>query len=77
MIKQATQNTATPLLNEHEVAHRINISVKTLRRWRWANKEIRWIKIGSAVRYDPMDVQQYIDRRKAIISGETTARAGE
>ena len=28
------------LLNEHQVAEKLNLSVKTLRRWRWANQGI-------------------------------------
>jgi hypothetical protein len=42
------------LLNENEAAGLLGLSVKTLRRWRWARKGLRWTKIGAAVRYrDP------------------------
>ncbi len=50
-----------PLVNETEAARTLNIKVATLRRWRWAGgKGLRFIKIGSAVRYDPADLAEFI-----------------
>ena len=42
----------TGLLNEHEAAQVLGLKVATLRRWRWAGKPPRFLKIGAAVRYD-------------------------
>ncbi len=49
------------LLNETDAARILSLSVKTLRRWRWAGKPPRFLKIGAAVRYDPEDLDAYIE----------------
>ena len=49
------------LLNESAAATLLGLSVKTLRRWRWAGKPPRFIKIGAAVRYDPADLTAFIE----------------
>ena len=52
------------LLNEHQVADRLNVSVATIRRWRLLGRGPRWIKLGqsrgSALRYRPADVEAFI-----------------
>ncbi|MDH3664216.1 MAG: helix-turn-helix domain-containing protein [Alphaproteobacteria bacterium] len=48
------------LLNEHEVARELGLSVKTLRKWRWSGDGPDFIKIGRAVRYE----RQAIDALK-------------
>ena len=57
-----TQSTGyqAPLLKEHDVAAVLNVKVVTLRRWRWAGRGPRFVKIGAAVRYDPSDVESFI-----------------
>ncbi len=49
------------LLKEEEAANRLGLSVKTLRRWRWAGKPPAFLKIGAAVRYDPMVIADFIE----------------
>ena len=49
------------LLNEHAAANRLGLSVKTLRRWRWAGRPPSFIKLGNAVRYDPGDIASFIE----------------
>ena len=49
------------LMNEHEVAAKLGLKVATLRRWRWAGRGPPYIKIGSAVRYQPPDIDALID----------------
>ena len=49
------------LVNEAEAAHLLSLSVKTLRRWRWAGKGPRFLKLGAAVRYDPADLSAFIE----------------
>ena len=54
--KQAQENQAQErprLIDEKEAAFRLGLKVATLRRWRWAGKPPNFLKIGSAVRYDP------------------------
>ena len=48
------------LLNEHEVAALLNVKVATLRRWRWAGKPPRFLKIGFSVRYEPDELAKFI-----------------
>jgi predicted site-specific integrase-resolvase len=59
------------LLNEHAAAERLNLSVKTLRRWRWAGRGPSYIKVGTAVRYDPADLDTFIaaGRRRSTSDG--------
>jgi predicted site-specific integrase-resolvase len=47
---------ARPLLKEAEAAELLSAEVATLRRWRWAGKPPRFIKVGAAVRYDLADL---------------------
>lgn len=50
-----------PLLNEQQAAQFLGLSVKTLRRWRWAGRPPRYVKLGASVRYDPADLVAYIE----------------
>ena len=52
---------ATGLLKEHPTAEVLGIEVSTLRRWRWSGEGPPFIKVGTAVRYDPRDLAAYID----------------
>ncbi len=52
------------LLNEHETAFRLGLSVKTLRRWRWEGSGVPYVKVGRAVRYDPQDIGEYIQQNR-------------
>ncbi len=56
-----TPDTSPQLLNETEVANRLGLSVKTLRRWRWAGRPPAFVKIGNAVRYDPKVIAALIE----------------
>lgn len=51
-----------PLLNERQTAERLGLKATTLRRWRWAGIGPRYRKIGGAVRYDPTDLEAYLER---------------
>lgn len=56
------QTTSLPrLMNEHEAAEYLAVRVATLRRWRWAGRGPRFVKIGAAVRYDPTDLDAVIE----------------
>ncbi len=56
--------THLPLMNEREAARQLGLKVSTLRRWRWQGRELEFIKIGHAVRYDPDVVNAYIEARR-------------
>ncbi len=66
---------ATPgsrLLNESEAADALGLKVTTLRRWRWAGKPPRFLKIGStAVRYDPAEIAAFIEAAQRTSTSDT------
>ncbi len=49
------------LLKEAKAAAILDVEVATLRRWRWAGKGPRFVKIGAAVRYDLADLTTFIE----------------
>ena len=59
----------TALLNEKETAILLGLKVATLRRWRWAGSGPRFLKVGGAIRYDPVDIAAY---RKACRRSSTS-----
>ena len=62
------------LLTEHEAAEYLRLAVATLRRWRWAGKPPGFLKIGTAVRYDPGVLAEFIEaarRTSTSDSGES------
>lgn len=54
-------------VNEQEAAKILGLSVKTLRRWRWAGKPPEFCKFGTAVRYETAYLKAYVaaSRRKS------------
>ena len=56
-----TPETLPEFLKEKELALFLNISPATLRRWRWAHKGIRAIRIEGSVRYMRADVLAFIE----------------
>ncbi len=67
------------LLKESEAARILNVEIATLRRWRWAGKGPRFLKIGGAVRYGPADLEAFISeaRRTSTSDDGTAAQTGE
>ena len=59
------------LLNEHEAAYALGLKVATLRRWRWAGKPPRFLKIGAAVRYDPEELADFIEAGRRTSTSDT------
>ncbi|BBO85903.1 hypothetical protein DSCO28_64690 [Desulfosarcina ovata subsp. sediminis] len=47
-------------LLEKELAEILNVHVQTLRNWRFQRRGPEYLKFGSAVRYDPMAVLDYL-----------------
>jgi hypothetical protein len=48
------------MMNEHQVADHLNMSVASVRRWRCLRKGPKFLKIGSAVRYRRVDVESWL-----------------
>ena len=48
------------LLNETEVAKKLRVSLACLRRWRLEKRGPMFLKIGSLVRYQPEDLDAWL-----------------
>lgn len=53
------------LLNEHEAAEYLNVSVATMRRWRLLRQGPVFRKLGACVRYRPEDIEAFVAGRAA------------
>jgi predicted DNA-binding transcriptional regulator AlpA len=56
-------NTLGTLLNEHDVARITGLSVASVRRWRLLRQGPKFMKLGSAVRYKPEDLEAWLKSR--------------
>jgi excisionase family DNA binding protein len=52
-----------PLLTIQEAARYLSVSVSTLYGWVW-QRRIPFVKIGRALRFDPTDLEAYIEASK-------------
>ena len=71
----ATRDIIPALVDEHQAARILGLSVKTLRRWRWAGKPPNFVKIGSAVRYEPSELRALIDAGRRTSTSDTGPEA--
>jgi predicted DNA-binding transcriptional regulator AlpA len=69
----AIHNAIENLLNEHDVARIIGLSVASVRRWRLLRIGPKYLKIGSAVRYRAEDLQGWLETRPT--GGETKGQS--
>lgn len=66
MEKQVTASSGTetrPLLTVQEAAKFLSLSVSTLYGWVWQHR-IPFVKIGRAVRFDPHDLEVFVEANK-------------
>jgi hypothetical protein len=61
------------LVDETKAAQLLDLTVKTLRRWRWAGKGPHFVKLGSAVRYRPADLDEFIGAGRRSSTSDTGA----
>lgn len=52
------------LVTEHEASVILGLSVRTLQKWRLQGNGPRFVKLGHAVRYDPAELEHYIERAR-------------
>jgi predicted DNA-binding transcriptional regulator AlpA len=71
------QNDSVYLIGEREAAERLGLAVATLRRWRWVGRGPRFVKVGGAVRYDPADIDAFIEAGRRISTTDTGASVKE
>ena len=62
------------LLTENEAAEALRISARTLQSWRVSGGGPRFLKIGSAVRYDRTELDKWLDGRSAASTSAATGR---
>jgi predicted DNA-binding transcriptional regulator AlpA len=58
-----TPNETIQLLDEHQVAETLSVSVASLRRWRLLRRGPRFLKLSTAVRYRHEDLKAWLDSR--------------
>ena len=56
------------LLNSKQAAEVLGVAVYTLRKWRMLGQGPRAVKVEGAVRYDPADLQAYIERNRDSVN---------
>ncbi len=64
--------------DEHQVAARLGLSVLTLRRWRWSGGGPAFVKLGSAVRYSPQALADFVaagERSSTSAGRQSTSEA--
>lgn len=59
---------AKKLLTAEDVAALTGLAVETLAQWRSQKRGIPYLKIGRAIRYDPGDVQEYLEGCRVSVS---------
>lgn len=57
------------LLTAEQVSIHTGLSIETLAQWRSQQRGIPYLKMGRSVRYDPVDVQQYLAGCRVSVSG--------
>jgi len=60
------------LLNEHQAARMLGISVNSLRNWRCSRTGPKYYKVGRSVRYHPDDLREFcrpIEPRQELAAG--------
>lgn len=56
-----THPTQSEMLNEHQIAEYVQMSVASVRRWRLFRTGPKFVKIGAAVRYRREDVESWLN----------------
>ncbi len=72
MLEQAGKD--RKYLTAEEVANMTGLSVETLAQWRSQRRAIPYLKIGRVVRYDPTDVQAYLEGCRVSVSAPPERR---
>jgi len=58
-----SETTIKSLVNIHEAAHFLAVSVSTLYGWVW-QRRISFVKVGRAVRFDLSDLQRFVEENR-------------
>jgi hypothetical protein len=63
------------LLKPAEAANWLKSTVGTLAKWRHQGVGPRFVKMGSSVRYDPVDLRAHVEGQKFCSTSETEVAA--
>ena len=58
------------LVGEREASGYLGLSTRTLQKWRLQGLGPRFVKLGRAVRYDPADLQEYLQASRRRSTSE-------
>jgi len=61
------------LMNEHEAAQYLGLSVFTLRAWRSQRRGPVFVRLGRAVRYRPDDLEAFLNEAAVEPLGDVTS----
>lgn len=56
----------TRLLSTEEASQYLNVSTRTLIRWRVNRTGPSWVKVGRLVRYRPEDLDEYAEAKRVV-----------
>jgi excisionase family DNA binding protein len=62
------------MLTPEQVSEVTSLSLDTLAQWRSQKRGIPYLKMGRAVRYDPVDIKAYLERCRVSVSDPTERR---
>lgn len=68
---------AATLLTEQQASAVLGLSVRTLQKWRLQGNGPRFVKLGHAVRYDPKDLEGFVDRSRRRSTSDPGAESVE
>lgn len=69
-----SSNNIDSLLNEHDVAEMLGVSVATVRRWRLLKQGPRYLKLGALCKYRVTDISSWLESRPTGGGHPTEAR---
>ena len=58
------------LMTERDAARRMGLSVRTLQKWRLLGQGPCYLKLGQAVRYDPDDLEAFVQAARRTCTSE-------
>ena len=61
------------LLTETQVSTMLNVSLNTLRYWRYCGDGPNYIKMGRLVRYHAAELESYLQRKTCVSKARATA----
>jgi predicted DNA-binding transcriptional regulator AlpA len=63
MMRQSRDVPLNILIDEKTAATQLSISLHTLRHWRRQGRGPQYVKLGSAIRYRPQDIERWVEER--------------